>query len=397
MHILTDIDYTVSSTREVADMLKSFEVSNFKSFKNKTVFDLEKTNYQVLMNTNVNGNTLKGLMFVGANASGKSNVVLAIKFLLDSLFGKNNVYMDNYICMFSKNPIMSLNYAFDINGTEIIYDIQYQRIDKKIKEDLWVAGKNVFTRDGSVATVNMTEKVIHTDVPKNTLFLRDIYFNTKFRGQEVLQKWFEFLSNSVYLDLYSKNAVQYKSIDLSLKSYLEEKGADEINTFFKEYNFEQIVEYDNHSEGNMIAIESVEKMIFFKRKGIEEPIPFVIESLGNRTLLQLLPAFFHCISQGGMLLLDEFSSGFHNDLEELLIRYFMKKADNAQLIFVSHSTNLLSNKILRPDQIYSVDFSDEGSVIKRFSSEKPREAQNLEKMYLGGVFHGVPKYEYTIK
>lgn len=245
-------------------MLKSFEVSNFKSFKNKTVFDLEKTNYQVLANTNVNENILKGLMFVGANASGKSNAILAIKFLLDSLFGKNNVYMDNDICMFSKNPIMSFNYAFDINGTEIIYDIQYQRIDKKIKEDLLVAGKNVFTRDGSVATVNITEEVIHTDVPKNTLFLRDIYFNTKFRGQEVLQKWFEFLSNSVYLDLYSKNAIQYKSMDLSLKSYLEEKGADEINTFFKEYNFEQIVEYDNHSEGNMIAMESVKKMIFFR-------------------------------------------------------------------------------------------------------------------------------------
>ena len=75
----------------------------------------------------------------------------------------------------------------------------------------------------------------------------------------------------------------------------------------------------------------------------------------------------------------------------------MRKAGQAQLIFVSHSTNLLSNSILRPDQIYSVDFESEGSVIKRFSSEKPREAQNLEKMYLGGVFKGVPKYEYTIK
>ena len=378
-------------------MLKNFEVYNFKSFKNKTKFDLEKTNYQMLGNTNVNGTILKGLMFVGANASGKSNALLAVKFLLDCLFGKNNVYMDNYICMFSKNPIMSLKYTFVIDETEIIYEIQYQRIDKKIKEDLFVAENKVFTRDGSVANVNITEEVIHTDVPKNTLFLRDIYFNTKFRGQEVLQKWFEFLSNSVYLDLYSKSAIQYKSIDLSLKSYLEEKGTEEINTFFEEYNFEQLVEYNNRSKGNIVTIESVEKMIFFKRRGIEEPIPFAIESLGNRTLLQLLPAVFYCISQGGMLLLDEFSSGFHNDLEELLIRYFMNKADNAQLIFVSHSTNLLSNSILRPDQIYSVDFSSEGSVIKRFSSEKPREAQNLEKMYLGGVFNGVPKYEHTIK
>ena len=75
----------------------------------------------------------------------------------------------------------------------------------------------------------------------------------------------------------------------------------------------------------------------------------------------------------------------------------MNKANKAQLIFVSHSTNLLSNSILRPDQIYSVDFDSEGSSIKRFSSEKPREAQNLEKMYLGGVFKGVPAYERKFK
>lgn len=378
-------------------MLKSYEICNFKSFKNKTKFNLEKTNYQMLAATNLRENILKGLLFVGANASGKSNAIIAIKFLLDCLFGKIDINMDAYMCMFSGHPVMSLTYTFDIDGAEIVYEIKYQRIDKKLNEDLLVDGINIFTRDGSVAKVKLYEEKIYTDVPKDMLFLRDIYFNTKFRGWEKLQKWFEFLGNSVYLDLYSRKAIQYKDIDLSLESYLEQAGTDEINNFFEEYNFAQMIEYDKKSEGHVISVESAEKMIFFKRKGIDEPIPYIFESLGNRTLLQLLPLFFYCIKQGGMLLLDEFSSGFHNELEELLIRYFMKKAEEAQLIFVSHSTNLLSNSILRPDQIYAVDFEKEGSRIKRFSSEKPREAQNLEKMYLGGVFNGVPKYEYTIK
>jgi hypothetical protein len=178
---------------------------------------------------------------------------------------------------------------------------------------------------------------------------------------------------------------------------MEKDGASRTNAFFEEFNFEQSIEYDMTAKGRYVSIESPEKVIFFKRKGIEEPIPFMFESLGNRTLLQLLPAFFHCISNGGMLLLDEFSSGFHNELEQLLVRYFMNKSDNGQLIFVSHSTNLLSNSILRPDQIYSVDFGENGSTIKRFSNEKPREAQNLEKMYLGGVFNGVPRYGYSLK
>ena len=387
----------MANKKRGVDMLKSYEVSNFKSFKNKTKFDLERTNYQMLSATNLKGNTLKGLMFVGANASGKSNAVIAIKFLLDSLFGKLDVNMAACICLFSENPEMSLAYTFDVEGTEIIYEIQYQRIDKKLNENLLVDGKNIFTRDGSVAKTKFSEEKMYTDVPKDMLFLRDIYFNTKFRGQEKLQKWFDFLRNSVYLDLYSGVAIQYRDVDLSLKSYLEQEGTEEINKFFQEYNFGQIIEYDKKSQGHVISVESPEKMIFFKRKGIDEPIPFVLESLGNRTLIKLLPLFFHCIKQGGILLLDEFSSGFHNELEELLIRYFMKKAEEAQLIFVSHSTNLLSISILRPDQIYSVDFGKEGSVLKRFSSEKPREAQNLEKMYLSGVFSGVPAYEYTIK
>lgn len=378
-------------------MLKSYEVDNFKSFRHATKFDLKKTNYQILSDTNTKNDTLKGVMFVGANASGKSNSIIAIKLLLDCLLGKNDISLESYICLFSNNPILKLKYDFAIDDKNIEYQFSYQRIDKKISEDLFLEGEKIFTRDGSVAFVNISEQTEHTDVPKNTLFLRDVYFNTKFRGNETLQKWFEFLSNSVYLDLYSKTVIQYRDKDLSLKMYMEKQGVDKINEFFDEYNFEQHIEYDKLSKGNLISVESPEKMIYFKRKGIDEPIPFILESLGNRNLLQLLPAFFHCIENGGMLLLDEFSSGFHNELEELLIRYFMKKSENSQMIFVSHSTNLITNSLLRPDQIYAIDFGSEGSYIKRFSSEKPREAQNLEKMYLGGVFNGVPKYEYSIK
>jgi hypothetical protein len=34
-----------------------------------------------------------------------------------------------------------------------------------------------------------------------------------------------------------------------------------------------------------------------------------------------------------------------------------------------------------------------GSMAVRLSQFKPREAQNLEKMYLGGMFEGLPIYE----
>ena len=69
----------------------------------------------------------------------------------------------------------------------------------------------------------------------------------------------------------------------------------------------------------------------------------------------------------------------------------MENSQNAQIFIVSHSTNLLTNTLLRPDQIYTVDFiKEQGSKLNRVSDRKPREAQNLEKMYLSGVFDGLP-------
>ncbi|MEE0264796.1 MAG: ATP-binding protein, partial [Acutalibacteraceae bacterium] len=85
-------------------MIKSFEITNFKSFKDTTFFDFNKTNYQMLSDTHISNNILKGLMFVGANASGKSNAILAVKFLLDSLLGKNDINFSSYHCLFSPDP-----------------------------------------------------------------------------------------------------------------------------------------------------------------------------------------------------------------------------------------------------------------------------------------------------
>ena len=305
--------------------------------------------------------------------------------------------MNSYMCIFSGNPEMTLKYVFEIDSSEITYIMKYYRQRSVISEELFVDDRNVLNREGSNAVVSINDVVTYSDIPQDGLFIRDIYFNTRFRGNEKLIKWFQFLSNSICIDLYMGDVTIYKPMNISLIAYMNEHGTEKINSFLNEYNFQQTIEFDKKSRGNRISIEADEKIIFFKRRGIDEPIPYDFESMGNRNLMQLLPSVFHCVENGGMLILDEFSSGFHNELEQLIIRFFMKKADQGQLIFVSHSTNLLSTSLLRPDQIYSVEFDLEGSKVKRFSSEKPREAQNLEKMYLGGVFGGIPKYENSYK
>lgn len=382
-------------------MLSKMSLTNFKSFKNKTEIDFKRTNYKFLADTNITSNgVLKGTMFVGANASGKSNIILAIKLLLDLLFEEREINSGLFLCLFSEERDFSIDYHFVINEKNIKYRISHNPLNSILCEKLYLEDKLLIERMGLVAKSYINEEKGITfdekDIDEDTLFLRTLYFNTKFAGNDELKMWFEFLQNSVYINAFDSSIVAYGKEEIGLSHYLKSHGTNDINDFFIKYNFNQTVNYTDEEENDKIRFFSEnneKKLVFFRRKGIEVPIPFNEESLGNKTLLNILPAFLNVINKNGMLLVDEFSSGFHNELEELLIKYFMASSDLSQILFVSHSTNLLSTSILRPDQIYSVNFDGaEGSWIKRFSDEQPRMAQNIEKMYLSGVFEGLPEY-----
>lgn len=377
-------------------MLLKVKLNNFKSFKNLTELDFNATNYKILNDTNVyNNEILKGAIFVGGNATGKTNIILALRVLLDMLFSDKIINLGKYKCVFSEEVLLELGYEFNIEENNIKYNIFYDIKGKVLVEKLYLNDDLVLDRIGNNAQSKITESKYHTDLDNDVLLLRTIYFNTKFSNYNILKKWFEFLSNSVYLDA-SQRIISNSDKKIVLNKYLENEGTNEINEFFKEYKFNQQIEYSNQSIGNFVTLklnDQSTKEIFFKRDCINEPIPYEWESLGNRNLINMLPAFFKVVKNGGMLIIDEFSSAFHNELERLLIKYFMSKSKNSQVFIVSHSTNLLSNSIFRPDQEYSVDFFANGSVVNRFSNDKPREAQNIEKMYNSGCFGGKPNYK----
>ena len=284
----------------------------------------------------------------------------------------------------------------------IRYSFEVDTEKELISEKLYLDDKMLLDRMGFSAKSYIADpngvNYDDSDVGKDTLFLRTLYFNTKFASNPVLSAWMDYLKSSIYINLFEKNIISYGKEDGSIIRYLDRGGCESINSVFDEYNFEQNIEYEHSSKGGRVVMvvgdNDSQKSILYKRKGIEVPIPFTEESLGNQNLLRILPSYLTVINNGGMLLIDEVSSGFHNDLESLLVRYFMEKSNHSQLLFVSHSTNLLSNSILRPDQEYSVEFrNEEGSSVKRFSSEQPRSAQNIEKMYVSGVFGGLPGYK----
>lgn len=376
-------------------MLSQIIVKNFKCFKNETVFDFRKTNYK-LLKQNTKEKLLKGLLFVGDNASGKTTAIQPVMLLLDLLFKDRDISLFLYQCLFSKEDETTLKYEFDIDGHEILYSFSFDG-NKFLEETLQLDNQPVIERIGKNAKLWLSENSTFHEVDESILFIKKVYFNTKFEDNEMLKKWFAFLKQSICINAYKRTISSYNDESLTLRKYLEKYGVEEINSFFKNNNFKYSVEYALEIEGKGVRFEMSEeegKTLFFQREDISVPIPLFFESTGNKTLINILPAILHAVQKGGLLVIDEFSSGFHNKLEELIVRYIMNNSTNTQLLLVSHSTNLLSNALLRPDQIYSVEMmGGEGSVLNRFSDEQPRVAQNIEKMYLSGVFGGIPEYE----
>src|SRR5699024_7065318 len=191
----------------------------------------------------------------------------------------------------------------------------------------------------------------------------------------------------VYINCYDRQVVSYSGKNLLIYEYLNNNGVNDINKFLEKINYNQEIEYGTETSdpNHRFSVKSNDniKFISFNKLGTGIYVPEMFESTGNQTLMALLPSFLHAINNECMIIIDEFSSGFHNELVECILKYFFHYAKDSQLFFTSHSTNILNNSLLRPDQIYSVYFdAKKGSQIKRFSDEMPRESQNTEKMYL---------------
>ena len=383
-------------------MLKKIKLDNYTTFIKPTEIDFSATNYKFLETENVGNNKiLKGCLFVGENASGKTKILKSITLLLDLLFGNSEVDLMSNKSFYTNKSTYKLEYTFIEEEKEIIYLIELN-LNEIVSEKLIFDKKIILERLGNTAKFNLNDEKTFSDISNKLLFLRRIYFDTNFYGNEILNKWFEYMKKSVYINCYYRTVCNYSGTNLLVHEYLNDNTVDAINKFLEKIDYKQKIEYgtetSNPNKKFFVKSNDNKKFISFNKKGTDIYIPEMFESTGNITFMELLPSFLHAINNECMIIIDEFSSGFHNELEECIIKYFFHYSKNSQLFFTSHSTNILNNTLIRPDQIYSVSFdSKKGSVLKRFSEEMPRESQNTEKMYLNGVFNGMPRYNKIFK
>lgn len=130
------------------------------------------------------------------------------------------------------------------------------------------------------------------------------------------------------------------------------------------------------------------------------PIELGDESSGTLALLQILGPVFKRLTEGGVLLVDELNISLHPLVSKELVKLFSHPDTNpgkAQLIFTTHDTSMLVTKLLRRDQIWFVEKDNDGaSVIYSLSSIKVRSTDNFERGYMEGRFGAVPLFGTNI-
>ena len=124
------------------------------------------------------------------------------------------------------------------------------------------------------------------------------------------------------------------------------------------------------------------------------------ESSGTNKLFDLSGPIFETLYNGSILVVDELDAKMHPLISQYIIELFNNSEtnpNNAQLIFTTHDTHLLSQRILRRDQIWftekdSKEQTDLYSLMDIIlpDGSKPRNDANYEKNYIAGRYGAIP-------
>jgi AAA15 family ATPase/GTPase len=150
------------------------------------------------------------------------------------------------------------------------------------------------------------------------------------------------------------------------------------------------------AESERVLIRTAHKI--FNQAG--EPISSVNFSLqqdesdGTEKLFYLTGPLVDVLAKGSVLVIDEMEARLHPMITRALIGLFNSKEtnpQNAQVIFTTHDTNLLSNKAFRRDQIWFTEKDRYGcSHLYSLAELKVRNDASYEDDYLDGRYGAIP-------
>jgi AAA15 family ATPase/GTPase len=417
-------------------MIIKFTVGNFLSFYESQTISFEAKGISDLKQNIVKVNNhklLRSAVIYGANSSGKSNLLTAMDRMrdcvLDSVKLNDSDELDYSPFLLSKNSedeptsfeVIFLDqdrrfrYGFEYNLNGIINEWLYIGKNSKTETPLFIR-----TDEGIGVTDKFKEGLGKEEATNENRLFISLVAQLGGKTSKQIIEWFKsynVLSGLVHKDyngftlrmLHKKHDGCNESLSLFQKLKL---GFNEIQIAEAEFNPLELPDSFPKNLKSRLTKDMAGKTVVsmktvhnkYDKKG--HVIDTVLldkdenESEGTNKIIDLSGPIFDTLISGRLLVIDELDAKLHPLITIHIINIFNDpetNPNNAQLLFATHDTNLLSSDLFRRDQIWFTekDEKEQTDVYALYDINLPdgtkvRNDSNLEKNYIRGRYGAIP-------
>lgn len=394
--------------------LLEFTTGNFLSFKEKKTLSMEAAKIKEYPENVIDTGKyklLKSAVIYGANASGKSNLIKALGFMLDTV--RNSA---------------KLNSTDTLNAKPFLLDEESSRKPSYF-ELLFVLGNDRF-RYG----FELDNKKIHSEwlflLPAEAKSKKETMLFVRQENEIILSEGFgegkglesKTRDNGLFLSVcdqfngpIAKELMSSFRLYISLMSGIDHDKASFMTSVYMEKSETTTKKFFQNMQLGFTDIQLAEEEIRYKDKAItthnkyngkEEIIGktnFKIrenESSGTNKIFDMAGYLLYGLEFGIPVIIDELDAKLHPLLTHKIIEMFHSpetNPKNAQLIFATHDTNLLGCNCFRRDQIWftekdKTEATDLYSLVefKESDGTKVRNDRSFEKDYIAGRYGAIP-------
>ncbi len=417
-------------------MIVEFTVGNFLSFNHKRTLTFEAKGISELKSNVFIQNKhqlLRSVVVYGANSSGKSNLIKALDRMRDNvllsvklndsdeldyspfLLSSESEYAPTFFEVIFIDDKVKYRYGFEYNQTEIVNEWLFVGNNSKTEKPLFIR-----TKDGIAVTDKFEEgKGYETATNDNRLFISLI---AQLRGaiSKKILKWFKNVGVLSGLEHKDYNVFSLVVLHKQLEGCTESLALfQNLRLGFKELTIQES-EFNPLNLPDELPKNVKSKLVkeltgktqltlktthnkFDKNGHIVGEVLFDAdeqESAGTNKIVHLSGPIFDTLISGKILIIDELDAKLHPLITIYIINLFNNPStnpNNAQLLFATHDTNLLSIDTFRRDQIWFTEKDDTEQTdlysLHDFNlpdGTKVRSDANIEKNYIRGRYGAIP-------
>lgn len=400
------------------------------SFKDEVKLSLSASAIKEYIESNVfepqylNERLLKTTALLGSNSAGKSNLIKAVEFMKRFILNsakesQANELIETEVFKLSTETLkrpsnFEIEFILDHKRYKYGFNVTKERVHREYLQEIRRGKAHVYfdrVYDKYHIDKNLQESAagLEKKTRQNVLFLSVMaQWNVSLATR--LLSWFQSLIflNDITFRAYFNHTIsllgdERKKAQLLKMFRVANLGFDNLEV--RQFKVEEEVLNSLPDEvRDLLKSKSLDKPQVlthhrrFNEKG--EQAGFVEfnlsseESLGTQKYFAIAGFLLEALLHGGIIFIDELDARFHSHLSAFVVQFFNSVKDNplnAQLIFTTHNTNLLSENILRRDQMYLVEKDQFGaSKLETILDKGKRNDASYEKDYLAGKLGAVP-------